>query len=132
METAKDWLAKWDSKEPVWSIEMGGIGPGYEQAIQVTTAEIIRFLVTDEIRLPDPHDGEAKASEWEALDSLISKSVLPRIEGGLSGAQWGAAMNLAIILYRRGTAALDDDEVKDRRILVSNSFPHVAAQPVSP
>ncbi len=34
-ETAKDALAAWDRGEIVHSVEMGGIGPGYEQAIQI-------------------------------------------------------------------------------------------------
>lgn len=28
-------LAAWDAGEPVWSCDMGGMGPGYEQCIQI-------------------------------------------------------------------------------------------------
>ena len=42
---------------------------------------------------------------------------------GLSGAQWGAAMSLASSIYMRGVAAFEDEDVKDRRIQVSKSWP---------
>src|SRR5581483_2130454 len=32
---AADWLARWDAGRAVWSIEMGGLGPGYEQCIHI-------------------------------------------------------------------------------------------------
>src|SRR3990172_3354015 len=39
---AADWLKRWDEGRGVWSIEMGGLGPGYEQCIHITCAEILR------------------------------------------------------------------------------------------
>lgn len=43
---------------------------------------------------------------------------------GLSGAQWGAALNLATRIYRDGPrAVMTDDRVKDRHIQVSKNFP---------
>src|SRR5690349_6978437 len=30
------WVARFDEGRSVWSIEMGGLGPGYEQALQIT------------------------------------------------------------------------------------------------
>ena len=40
--TVKDLLDTWDSGSTIWSVEMGGIGPGYEQAIQVLMVELCR------------------------------------------------------------------------------------------
>lgn len=47
---AGEQLRRWDSGDPIWTIEMGGMGPGYEQAIQVLAIEIVR----DEINKPLP------------------------------------------------------------------------------
>lgn len=124
---AKEWLEKWDAGEPVWSVEMGGIGPGYEQAIQVTAVEILRHLITTEADVANWSDAEAWQVEREAIETALFAN--PVIEGlGLSGAQWGAAMNLATIFYRRGPAdALADEAVKDRKILVSKPSAQFAA-----
>jgi hypothetical protein len=43
---------------------------------------------------------------------------------GLSGAQWGAALNLATMFYMHGVACvMEDERVKDRHIIVSKDFP---------
>jgi hypothetical protein len=120
---ATDWLARWDRGEGVWSISMGGLGPGYEQCIQITAAEIVRWFV----------DNNADASLWD--DQTAAKPIFDRMEKvlfdvptvkklGLSGAQWGAARNLAANLYRQGPRAMMNDErVKDRHIQVCRVFP---------
>ncbi len=94
------------TKTSVWSIEMGGIGPGYEQAIQDLSIEMLDLLLLDYKLVNDS----------DLQDKILFKFGVDR---GYSGAQWGAARNLAYNLYRRGLAALDDVEVADRKILVS-------------
>jgi hypothetical protein len=121
--TPAEWLAKWDRGDSVWSVEMGGFGPGYEQCIQITAAGVLRFML----------DKKLDASKWSAGgtwrddEKVISAALfeVPAIEAlGLSGAQWGAACSLAATLYRRGPIeALSDPVVKDRLILVSKTFP---------
>jgi hypothetical protein len=45
---------------------------------------------------------------------------------GLSGAQWVAALNLALQFYRRGPrAVMMDESIKDRAIQVQRTFPVV-------
>src|SRR5271166_5092790 len=39
---AKEQLRRWDNGDSIWSIEMGGFGPGYEQALQICAIEIVR------------------------------------------------------------------------------------------
>lgn len=41
-KTVEDVLRRWDEGSSVWSVEMGGLGPGYEQCIQVLAMELIR------------------------------------------------------------------------------------------
>jgi hypothetical protein len=55
---------------------------------------------------------------------LIEKQVNSIIQPlGLSGAQWGAAMNIAACFYRMGPREALKAIDKDRRILVSKNFP---------
>jgi hypothetical protein len=120
---AADWLARWDSGRSVWSVEMGGFGPGYEQAIQITAVEVIRILLTEKFDTTRWSDSEA----WEADRKTIEDSAFknPTVDKlGLSGAQWGASISVATAIYRRGPrAALTDPAIKDRLIQVSKSFP---------
>lgn len=123
-----DWLDRWDSGRTVWSIEMGGLGPGYEQCIHITCAEIVREILTGGYDREKWYgDGEPYKSAWQHDREEIDKKVtaLPVIKKlGLSGAQWGAAMNVAWFLVRYGPRGMMKDErVKDRHIQVSKSFP---------
>lgn len=114
-------VAKWDAGEPIWTVEMGGLGPGYEQAIQVTSLEILRAL------LPKQFRAWKNEKRFKSLRDTVEAEVHPKIKGlGLSGAQFGAAWNLALCLYRRGEAAMEEDGAKDRKILVSKTFPTLA------
>lgn len=123
---AADWLQRWDAGTSVWSIEMGGMGPGYEQCIHITCAEILRELLR---RKPD-FDATTD-DEWRKLSDEIHKtmftdgSVLKQL--GLSGTQYGAGLSLAVQLYRQGPRAImNDEEVKDRHIRVNRRFPTIA------
>lgn len=117
----KEWLRRWDAGEAVWSVEMGRLGPSYEQCIQITAAEMIRILI-------DENFDTAKRDDYaKEFDALVSKKVfeVPQVKNlGLSGAQFGAASCIADQLYRRTPqVALSDNQVKDRKILVQKSFP---------
>jgi hypothetical protein len=118
---AADWLNRWDAGKGVWTIEMGGLGPGYEQCIHITGAEILRWLLEHKPNLSDE-------TVWPSIRDQISDAVAshsPVKELGLSGAQWGAACSIAAALYRRGPrAVMADEQVKDRHIQVSRDFPH--------
>lgn len=124
---AADWLARWDSGRSVWSIEMGGLGPGYEQCIQITAAEILRFLIDNKVDCATQYEGDA----WKKLSGEIDKALWAdkRINDlGLSGAQAGAAKSIATALYRDGPrGVMNDARVKDRHIQVSKNFPGMAA-----
>lgn len=120
---AAEWLRRWDNGDIVWSVEMGGLGPGYEQCIQITAAEALRFLINSS---PDKADLEDEA-KWrlfrEKIDqNLLTNEVVKRL--GLSGAQAGAAVNIAVRFYiDQPYIALQDKRIKDRLIQVQNKFP---------
>ncbi|WP_458760505.1 hypothetical protein ACSVBT_06855 [Afipia sp. TerB] len=124
---AADWLSRWDAGRGVWSIEMGGLGPGYEQCIQIVAAEVLRHLIDKGYDASRWEDAEAwqqdrKTIEAHGFDNERVKAL------GISGAQWGAAVSLATALYRDGPRkVMNDERVKDRHIQVSRNFPQVAA-----
>jgi hypothetical protein len=122
---AADWLAKWDRGEGVWSVEMGGLGPGYEQCIQMLVAENLRHLI--EANPPRPIPDEEKQAVWDAMrNASFDNEVVKKL--GPSGAQWGAAANLAWQFYQRGPVdVMRDPDLKDRHIQVSKNFPGTTA-----
>lgn len=121
--TIAEWLERWDSGKGVWSIEMGGLGPGYEQAIQVTLAEVIRHMLKEDYIAHAWEDNEIWKQDYEKIEQWGFKD--EKIKSmGLSGAQWGAAVNLARHLYKDGPIkTFTDERVKDRHIQVSKNFP---------
>lgn len=123
---AADWLKRWDAGDIVWTIEMGGMGPGYEQAIQITVAEVIRYLVDNNVDRATQFEDET----WPSLSDAINKALWasPIINNlGLSGAQAGAATSLAVGLYRDGPdKVMNTESIKDRHIMVSRNFPRAA------
>src|SRR6185295_9491054 len=131
-------IAKWDAGEGLWSIEMGGLGPGYEQAIQVLIVEMVRDNVSMELAdEPTEEDTKIKANglltdrqqKWEAFNANFTKATdktVHRIDdkcGGFSGAQVGAAKNCAYRILRDGWDAAAKSAPEDRRIQISNYWP---------
>ena len=120
---AKEWLRRWDDNKTVWTIAVGGIGPGYEQAIHICCAEILRHLLEAKYDITSWADHNLWTIDRNAIEAMGHKN--PKIdELGLSGAQWGAALRLAVFLYRDGPRVLmADPKTKDRHILVQRYFP---------
>ncbi len=118
---AAEWLRRWDAGKTVWSVQMGGLGPGYEQAIHIIAAEVLRYML---LVKPDLHHTDDE--RWRAWGDEVSDAVMsqpPVKELGCTGAQWGAANNIAACIYNRGPiAALTDKSVKDRLIQVENNI----------
>jgi len=118
-----EWLKRWDEGQSVWSIEMGGFGPGYEQAIQITMAEILRHLIAEKYDITNWGKTEIWEKDREKIKQMsFNNSVIKSL--GLSGAQWGAAMSLALYFYRKNPiGVMNEETVKDRHIQVSRVFP---------
>lgn len=124
---AAEWLRRWDAGETVWTIEMGGLGPGYEQCIQITAAEVLRHLLDKKY---NPEKWDFARANWERDLKKIEEyahanPVIKKL--GLSGAQWGVAVNLASNLYRKGPAAImNDKRAEDRKIQTRREMPQAA------
>jgi hypothetical protein len=99
----------------VWTIEMGGLGPGYEQCIQVLAWTIIERFNGKKI--------DAKTFN-KAADPIVSE--LDKKLGGFSGAQVGVAVNLAYHFLSEGyEGVLTNSQVKDRHIQFSNDWEYI-------
>lgn len=124
-----EWLARWDKGGSVWSISMGGLGPGYEQAIQLLAAEVVRHFVATDANWWSATEEENNAA-WKAVRKSCD-DIVTRIDKhiGFSGAQVGAAIQLAAHLYRKGPrACMEDEAVKDRHIQVSKGMPSLPVE----
>lgn len=120
---ATDWLKRWDENESVWSIEMGGIGPSYEQCIQIAAAEILRHLLDKKYNLKTWGDLAVFKEDQKKIETAAFANTRISLLG-LSGAQFVAAMQLAHQFYSRGPRAImKDDGLKSRRIQVQRFFP---------
>lgn len=110
--TVDEALAAWDAGDEVQTIEMGGLGAGYEMAIQCVAFEMMREL-RDNSRLrllnAETDDGARFPPEFgEILDAVVARldafdeTTQTYALGGLSGAQVGAAKSMAVNLTRHG------------------------------
>lgn len=128
-ETAREALEMWDRGDSVFTVEMGGLGPGYEQVIHIMAFEVIRDLLSREGLDAYWKDADASATDADAkrrasaFADAVETAVMPRISSlGSTGAQWCAARSVAFRTMRVGWAkALD--EVPDRLIQVSRAWP---------
>lgn len=129
--TIDEALTAWDAGHFVQTVEMGGMGLGYEMAIQCVAFELMRALRDDPILSgmndATPDDGEFSQAFKDGLDSIITKLDEKQPDGsrklgGLSGAQAGAAMHIALNLTRHGYANARE-KVPDRLIFVRKQDP---------
>ena len=109
---AAEQLRRWDAGDSIWSIEVGGIGPGYEQAIQLLAIEIVRDELGKLLADKPP-------SKWG--DRTVAR--VNAACGGFSGHQVGAAKSLAFQWLTIGPAALLKEVASERRIQVSSYWP---------
>lgn len=124
---AKEQLRRWDSGRSIWSIEMGGIGPGYEQAIQTLAIEIVRDELTKPV--PEKPDREWGMSTVERIDIKLPDGRYSC--GGFSGAQVRAARQLAYSWLTIGPAAVQQQQ-NAGHIQVSSFWPRAPKPAIPP
>jgi len=127
--TCNEMIALWDNDEIIRSIEMGGLGPGYEQMIQVVMVEIVRFLIDNQvIQGPDP----AALIWWQCdnnfddIDAKVDTHLMAlnrQCDWGLSGAQVEAAKSIAYKFFAQGYEQAYSTVPEDRRLMVSTAWP---------
>lgn len=122
--TVDQLLAQWDAGGIVRSISLGGLGPGYEQAIQVAAIEMARAGRDFEL-IPD-EPSEKTNRRWS---DICHKAIEPMNKlYGLSGAQFGQASWLAYQWCNGGgpadlIARARQRGEPDRVIQISNHWP---------
>ena len=118
----------WDSGGSIWTIELGGIGPGYEQAIQICVVEICRAAIKETPR----RMGETEKDYKVRFDAIRDKVVheIDGMCGGFSGTQVGAASSLAYWFIIDGPEKVfatfkkeHPDQYDERHIQVSKYWP---------
>ena len=118
-----DLIKAWDANDNIWSVELGGLGPGYEQAIQILAFEIVR----DNLHKDYSNFAATKSPLEDYLfgwDETVKR--LDKKLGGFSGAQVGVAKWLAGNILMRGYPvfiAAMDCEPKNHMIQVNKRFP---------
>lgn len=117
---------RWHLGYHVWSVSMGGLGPGYEMGIQRIAFAMLREMLAEPYdyrsdrvaALPD----DARAKDGRAyFDKIEQKVAVTAIidEVGPTGAMYGAACNLADNIMRQGYTAALNSVPKSRLIIVS-------------
>ncbi len=91
----KQWITDFDSGKTMESVSMGGMGLGYEIAIQSCAVETMRGL--QELDVSEDRD-EFKAAIETASNWAVEQ--LDKVHG-FSGAQVGAANNIASVFWRQ-------------------------------
>ncbi len=111
-------MDKWDKGENVFTIEMGGIGPSYEQAIHIAVFEVIRELHNK--KLPDVKTQQEKLQK--VFDDVLRNN--KKIKNlHISGAQAGAITEVAYKAMTIGWQEMLSTVPSDRKIQVTKSFP---------
>lgn len=112
-EEAKQLLEEWDNFDLINTISVGGIGPGYEQAIHVACFEVLREIISRRIMEKEINlEGDTLKPAWDRCEPL-----------GLSGAQAGCATALARDIYYKGMDNIKADLPLERKIIISKRFP---------
>jgi len=124
-------LAAWDAGDEVETVEMGGLGAGYEMAIQCVAFELMRALRDDPalaaINARVANNESFPPEFGRMLDEIIWKLDEKQPDGtcklgGLSGKQASAAKSMAVNFTRHGWQNARDT-VPERMIFVRKADP---------
>lgn len=124
-ETLDEVLKRWRSGDVIWTAELGGMGPGYEQAIQVLLFEICAGWKGET-------PTESSYADGGAFGKHVDETVHALTTWGFSGAQVGAAKHTAFQFLTKGYSEMMNTLPDDRRIMVSNCLIPGRIEPVQP
>lgn len=114
--TVKEALKNWDAGEPVFTLELGGLGPSYEQCIHVAIFESARRIMA----MPISH--LSKAAKLQLIERTILQ--VDNKKGlQLSGAQAVVARSFLYRALMEGWGEVVNSVDKDRHIQVMKWWP---------
>lgn len=118
-EAAKTWA----SGGIVWSVELGGLGPSYEQSIQILLFEVLAAWGDR----PFPVQASGTQTFPEVFSTHVDEQV-KRLNDmlQLSGAQYGAAKSTAYQFMNFGYSEMMNKLPTERLIQVTRYFPAFA------
>lgn len=120
-DTVEQLIERWDAGNLIQTVEMGGLGPGYEQAIQIMAIEFARALSKSEGY--QDKDMSAENKRVSAICDTVMATIDKQI-GGATGAMYGAAKNLAWKwCYEGGPRKILGSVDATRRISCSKHYP---------
>lgn len=120
-ETPEELLSAWHDGQMIKTVEMGGLGEGYEHAIQKLGFSILQYLIDQKIVVPEDEDDAAYKIINDDLSVFMDE--YDQSDYGLSGAQAGAARHMAWMFYRFGHKDALEKAGEDRVIEISNEPP---------
>lgn len=102
---ARQLVEDWKAGKTVRVVEMGGLGTGYEVAIYEMAMAGLEKLLNECQSDPSTWNND-EDNVWVTTDRpLLEQALTEASEGvGATGAQYGAAGNIAAIYYRQGYA----------------------------
>lgn len=115
-KTIDDLVKRWDDNESIFTISLGGIGPGYEQCIQNLLFEIVKGLREKKYNPDNDKDFEQYKIDADVIVSRLDK------EFHFSGAQVGAAKQMAWQFLAYGYREMMTKCPGDRLIQVRKRF----------
>lgn len=114
-------LSEWDKGKFISSIEMIGLGPGYEQALQIAAVEFARACKGMKGMKDDKASREKFRKKCLGIVHIIDRKLL-----GFSGAQLHAAEWLSWQwCFNGGPKKLLDRYSSKKLIFVCKSWPHL-------
>ena len=114
---AQEWLSRWDRGDTVWTVVLGGLGPSYDQCINIAVAEVVRALL---VRRPKLEGGALLLAD----DDWLRDVLMDTLKGvGLSGAQYGSARGFGFQLYAQGPMKAIQQYPEDRHTMASKRWP---------
>lgn len=111
-------IARWRAGDTVFSVELGGLGPGYEQAIQIALFGILGHWLDKKVNPDSLIKDNRFTEECEQDLTEFLKDV------DLSGAMYSIASQTAYQFLKHGYAEIMKKCPEDRTIQVERNFPN--------
>lgn len=113
--TARDALRKWDKGEPVFSLDITGMGPSYEQCTQMLVFAAIRAMYSR--NRPKHRRGVYTDGVFDNTAHRMNRWL------GFSGTQVAFARHFVMHVFKNGWAATLEARPMERIIQVCKDWP---------